>query len=340
MAKYGALIIGPGWVAGEHIKGLAKDPRTEIRAIAGMVPEDRHRAEGYAQQYSLNADYYEDWTAALKRDDIDLVHICTINHMHYEQTLAAIQAGKHVMVEKPLCLTLDQLRTLADAEASYGVHTHVGHVCRFYPAIVGLKNYLDSGAIGDVFYAEADYWHEIIGPWKVTPETGGSALLMGGCHAVDIVRWMVGEQHDVEEVSAFSRPAAWRTDFQYDPTIALLAKFSNGAIGRVSTSLECNMPYVFHMQVNGTKGALRNNGLYSSEMFPGSTGFSAVPAVYPDDWNVAHHPFPEEISYFIDSVENDTPGMLRINAAAKTYELVFAAELAAKEHAVIKLPLL
>ena len=183
-------------------------------------------------------------------------------------------------------------------------------------------------------------WHEIVGPWKVDPKTGGSALLMGGCHAVDIVRWMIGEQHNVVEVAAFSTQAAWRKDFKYDPTIAFLARFDNGAIGRVSTSLECNMPYVFHLQVNGTDGTLRNNGLFSRTMFPGSTDFTPVKAVYPDDGNVTHHPFPEEVSYFIDSIDRGVPGMLSIGAAARTYELVFAAELAARERRVVKLPLL
>jgi len=338
MTTYGALVIGPGWVAGEHIRGLCLDPDTEVRAIAGMIDEDRPRARRYMEQYEFQADYVDDWQKAVARDDIDLVHVCTINHQHYEQTLAAIEAGKHVLVEKPLCLTLEQLHRLVRAENEHGVKTHVGHVCRFYPAIVGLKNFLDTGGIGEVFYAESDYWHEIVGAWKVKCDTGGSALLMGGCHSVDMVRWMIGEQNEPVEVSAFSRPAARRGDFEYDPTIAMVIRFDNGAIGRVSTSLECNMPYVFHLQVNGTKGCIRNNGLHS-EMFGKSDGFMAMQSTYPDDWNVQHHPFAEEVSYFIDCLKHDRPSMLSVSAAAKTYELIFAAEMAAREHEVIKLPL-
>jgi predicted dehydrogenase len=303
-----------------------------------MIPEDRNRATQYMEQYDFQAEYVDDWQKAVTRDDIEIVHVCTINHQHYEQTLAAIEAGKHVVVEKPLCLTLEQLRRLVQSENQYKVRTHVGHVCRFYPAIVGLKNYLDSGNLGEVFYAESDYWHEIVGAWKVKIATGGSALLMGGCHSVDMVRWMIGEQHEAVEVSAFSRRAAWRSDFEYDPTIAMVIRFSNGALGRASTSLECNMPYVFHLQVNGTKGCIRNNGLYS-EAFPQSSNFMSLRSTYPDDWNVQHHPFGDEVSYFVDCLENDRESMLSIGAAAKTYELIFAAELAAREHSVVKLPL-
>lgn len=340
MAQYGAMVIGPGWVAGEHVKGYCQDPRTEIRAIVGCVPEDRARARAYMDRHGFEADYVEDLDQALKRDDIQIASVCTINCMHYEQTLACIQAGKNVLCEKPLCFRLEEVRDLVAAEKKHGVKTQVGHVVRWYPAVVGLKNFIDSGGIGEVFYVEADYWHDIHGEWKVARKTGGSALTMGGIHAVDLIRWMAGEEHDVVEVAAFSEKAAWRPEFEYDPTIALICKFANGVIGRVSTSLECNMPYVFHLQVNGSKGCIRNNGIYSTSMFPNAKGFMSIPATYPDDWNVSHHPFPEEVSYFIDCVANDTESHVSIRRASKTYELVFAAELAAAEGRVVKLPLL
>ena len=98
------------------------------------------------------------------------------------------------------------------------------------------------------------------------------------------------------------------------------------------------MPYVFHMQVNGTKGTVRNNGVYS-EMFPNSSDFTRLSATYPDDWNVAHHPFPEEVSHLIDCIEQDTESMLSIPRAFRTYELVFAAEQSAAQGKVVTLPL-
>ena len=338
MARLRVLLVGPGWVAGEHIRAYCANPNTEIGAIVGMVPEDEARARGYMAECGFDCDYTQDFERAVKRDDIDIVAVCTINYMHYSQSLAAIQAGKHTFVEKPLCHTLEEARTLRAAAQEHGVKTHVGHVCRWYPAIAGLKNFVDGGGIGDIFYGEVDYWHEIIGAWKVKPETGGSALLMGGCHAVDILRWFVGEEKKATEVCAFSNQARWRTDYGYDPTIAFIVKFDNGAVGKVATCLEANMPYVFHLQMNGTKGTIRNNGIFS-EMFPSAKGFAQIPADYPDDWNVAHHPFPEEVSYFVDCVLNNTESMLSFPNAYPTYELAFAAELSAREDSIVKLPL-
>ena len=338
MSKLGVMIVGPGWVAGQHIMSYVQNPATEIRVIVGVVPEDRKRAEGYMDQYDFQCDYTEDFERALERSDVDIVAVCTINHLHYSQALAAIEAGKHTFVEKPLCFNLSELRALTEAVEKRAVTTHVGHVIRYYPAVVGLHNYLTAGGIGEIFYCECDYWHEIVGEWKVTLETGGSALLMGGCHSVDMVRWLVGEHVEVEEVFAYSTRASRRKDFEYDPNVYCMLRFENGVIGKVGTSLECNMPYVFHCQVNGTKGTIRNNGIFS-EQFPGLDEFVSLPSQYPDDWNVSHHPFPEEVADFVDCINRGTEPELSIPRAAKTYEVIFAAELSAREGRPIRLPL-
>jgi predicted dehydrogenase len=303
-----------------------------------MVPEDKSRARSYMDQYGFACDYTEDYLEALKRDDIDIVAVCTINHLHYRQSLAAIEAGKHTFVEKPLCFCLEELRNLVRAAEGKDVQTHVGHVIRYYPAIVGLKNFLSGGGIGDVSYCECDYWHEIVGDWKTTFETGGSALLMGGCHSADMLRWLVGEEIEVVEVFAYSSEPSRRKDFEYHPNVYVLVKFENGVIGKVGTSLECNMPYVFHLQVNGTRGTIRNNGIFSED-FPELKDFVSLTSQYPDDWNVSHHPFPEEVNDFVGCILEEREPGLSIPRAAKTYELIFAAEQSAREGRAVQLPL-
>jgi len=338
MSELGVMIVGPGWVAGQHIMSYVRNPHTTIKAIAGVLPEDRARAQAYMDQYGFSCEYTEDFDAALSRDDIDVVAVCTINHLHYRQALSAVEAGKHTFVEKPLCFNLDELRTLVGRVEAQGVQTHVGHVIRYYPAIVGLQNFLASGGIGEVSYCECDYWHEMMGEWKAATKTGGSALLMGGCHSVDMVRWLVGEEVEAEEVFAYSTKPSRRTDFEYDPNVYFMIKFANGVIGKVGTSLECNMPYVFHLQVNGTKGTIRNNGIFADQ-FPDLNSFVSLPSQYPDDWNVSHHPFPEEVNDFVSCILEKREAELSIPNAAKTYEVIFAAEASAREGRPIKLPL-
>jgi predicted dehydrogenase len=289
-------------------------------------------------RYGFECEYTDDYETALARNDIDIVAVCTINHLHYRQSLAAIESGKHTFVEKPLCFNLQELRTLVSKVEEMKVRTHVGHVIRYYPAIIGLRNFLAGGGIGDVSYCECDYWHEIIGEWKTTFETGGSALLMGGCHSVDMVRWLVGEETEVKEVFAYTSSPSRRKDFEYEPNVYFLMKFANGVVGKVGTSLECNMPYVFHLQVNGTKGTIRNNGIFSDQ-FPELKDFVSLPSQYPDDWNVSHHPFPEEVNDFVNCILENRDPDLSIPRAAKTYEVIFAAEQSAREGRPVKLPL-
>jgi predicted dehydrogenase len=236
-----------------------------------------------------------------------------------------------------MCFSQQESIRLTQEAASRKLHTQVGHVVRFYPAIQSLYSLVSSGDLGEVFYCESGYWHEIIGAWKARIETGGSALLMGGCHSVDIVRWILGEENQIAEVFAYATPARRRLDFEYPPTVSVQMQYENGSIGKVSTCLESRMPYVFHLQANGTKGSIRNNGFFS-DRFP-AKGFSRIEADYPDDWEVSHHPFPEEIDYFVQCILDNQQSELSFENARKTYEVIFAAEESLESNRPIRLPL-
>ena len=119
-------------------------------------------------------------------------------------------------------------------------------------------------------------------------------------------------------------------------TIALI-RFEGGATGRVGVSVEAEMPYVFHLQVNGTKGAIRQKGVYSPELYPGAKDFVSLPESYPDDWNVAGHPFGAEIDDFVEAVCSGRPGQLDFAHARKTYDLLFAIERAAAQNSTVAL---
>lgn len=337
--KLGVMIIGPGWVAGEHIKGYLANPHTELKVMAGVVKEDEARAKEYMKKLNFQCDYTDNYEKVLNREDIDIVSICTINHLHYEETLASIQAGKHTFTEKPLALKLKEVRNLIRQAKKNRVKTQVGHIVRFYPAIQKMKDYIRSNLIGEPFYGESDYWHEISGGWKVKVKTAGSALLMGGVHGIDTLRFLLGEEKEAEQVFAYSKEATRRSDFEYHPTVSLLIKFKDGSIGKVSTSLESAMPYTFHLQVCGTKGTIRNKNFYSTKVSSETDKFTPIQADYPDDWNVSRHPFNEEISYFIDSIVNNRPSELSFEKAYPTYEIIFAAEESIRLNKPVKLPL-
>ncbi|MCK5844662.1 MAG: Gfo/Idh/MocA family oxidoreductase [Victivallales bacterium] len=340
MKKLGVLVLGPGWVAGEHIKGYCENENSEIRSIVGTLPKDRDAAADYMEKFGFKADYSEDFEKELERDDIDMVSICLINNLHYANAMKAINAGKHVLVEKPLCFTIEELKDLKAAAEEKGVKTMVGHVARWYPAVANAHKLVDDDKLGEIFYGESDYWHEVHGEWKCKTETSGSSLLMGGCHSVDLLRWFMGVEREVVEVYAYSNGPYRRKDFDFDPNISGILKFKDGGIGKVGSSLETSMPYVLHYQFMGTDGCVRNNQYFLSEWGDKKdVGFKTIEGRTADDPDVAHHPFPEEVGYFVNCVANDIEPELSIANSYHTYEIVFAMTESAKTGKPVQLPM-
>ena len=333
----GVIVVSPGWVAGEHIRAFHHNPHTHLAAMVVSRESERRRAEQYQKRFGFECRVTEDYDDALAMEETGIVTVCSINCFHYRHTLAALEAGKHVLVEKPMALKPEEVTHLCNAARRAEVATMVGHVVRYYPAIKALHKLVAGGQLGEVFHVECDYWHEIAPGWKSEAETAGGALAQGGIHAVDLLRHMMGENKKVTRVSAAWSGPFRRKDFTYKPNVSALVGFEDGSIGRVGTSLEVEMPYVFHLQVNGTRGTLRENSVYAPELFPAEKRFVEMQAQYPDDWDVAGHPFAEEVDDFVESVRSGTPNSLDFRHASATYELVFAIERAAGENSTVTL---
>lgn len=328
MKKLGVLIIGPGWVAGEHIKAYVRNPHTEVRAIAPArhSASQRERAGAYIRRFGLKACRVEpDWRAALAKPDIHIVSVCSISLHHYEQALAALKAKKHLLLEKPVCFTLKELKALARAYKSARVRMSVCHILRYYPAVRKLHTLFKAGTIGAPCYLEADYWHEVTGAWKCKKRTAGSSLLMGGCHAVDMVYHFLGFDKTPAEIKAFAVRPFRRRDFDYPPTVSALIRFKSGETAKVGTSLESAQPYQFHLQVMGARGVIRDNAI-SVLKNGGKTRPVRVPGTYADDGDVAHHPFGFLIDGFVRAVTHGRPAPSGFRQAFHTYKTIFAME--------------
>lgn len=130
--------------------------------------------------------------------------------------------------------------------------------------------YTRDGTLGRLFYAEADYWHRTlprpVGAWSHRQAVVGSSLLSAGCHAVDALRWLVGE---IVEVHGYSARPATGSKYEFESNIVATLKFENGAIGKVSSILECQTPYVFNVRLLGDDGTALNDQVFSPGRFPG-----------------------------------------------------------------------
>jgi predicted dehydrogenase len=277
----------------------------------------------------------------VERKDIDIIVITSPHHLHNEAAVAAAKAGKHVICEKPIGMNLAEITKLRDTVKNAGVQFQSGLVLRWNPYIMNLKHLVESGHLGDLFYIESDYCHEL-GPWWNGFTWGGndrsggpSASLVAGIHAVDLARHICGE---VKEVHAFS---TWghRRDFGYPPTYAATLKFENGAVGKTSCSFEIMSPYDMNFIVHGSKGSVRNENFFMKEMFPGQTGWQAFETVMPDSGAVSHHPFKGLVDDFFDALVKGHLSTLNIDEMFKTHELCLAIDRSIETGDSVKLPL-
>ena len=337
--KLGVAIHGAGSVAYAHAASWRKNPFAEIVSVSSRSKESARRL---VEKLDLRCRLHERLEDVLEDERVDILNISGPNQVHAEQGIAAAEAGKHILIEKPMVLSMEQNRALRDAVAKAGVKSVVSFVLRWNPLFDNLKSLLASKAIGDLFYVEVDYWHGI-GPWYTgwewahTKKTGGSAMLLGGCHAVDAVRWFAGDE--VVEVSAFANNP--KGLYEYAANVVAVLKFRRGAIGKTSVLLDCEMPYAFNIDLIGTEGALRDNRVWCKKLFPGQTTWAAVPTILPDSGAVEHHPFDAQINHLVDCIRTGRESHCSIADAYHTHELCMAIDRSIAEGGgrTVRLPL-
>src|SRR3972149_8824882 len=148
MRQLGAAIIGCGWVAGEYVKAFVNDRRSEVRAL---VSRNRANAERYKSQYGLQCAVETDAAVMLARDDIDIVVVSTPHNVHTEYVVAAPAAGKHLIVEKPVALTVEDVKRQREAVERSGVKTLVGFVLHWNPLLMTIYKLIEQGTFGEIF---------------------------------------------------------------------------------------------------------------------------------------------------------------------------------------------
>jgi len=336
--KLGVAIHGAGWVAAEYLKAFSRNPKVAVRVVSSRREES---ARARLAEAGIQADVETDYERVLRRKDVDVVAICTPSDRHAAEAIAGAQAGKHMVVEKPVAMDVESLRAMRDAVRRAGVKTVVGFVLRWHPYFRTIKALIADGALGEIFLAETGYYSQI-GPWYSgfewarTRAQGGSNLLFAGCHAVDALRWFAG---DVAEVSAFEtrgHDAAW----EYAPTIAATMKLASGGVAVLTSSFEVPVPYTFPVQLHGTKGAFRDGRLFSKEKLPGQTDWMTVPTLALGNADVSFFPFGELVDHFVTCIQTGVESHCNLEDAAKSHEVCLAADRSAAEGGrPVKLPL-
>ena len=286
----------------------------EVVAVASPTPGN---AEKFARQHGIRA-AYTDYREMLRDRDVELISITAPNRLHAQITIEAAAAGKHVVCEKPLCITLEEADAMIEACDHAGVLLLYAEELFFAPKYVKAKQMADEGAFGKVHLVKQGEKHN--GPhsdwfWDVN-QSGGGALMDLGCHGIAFCWWFLGKP-EVKSVYAqlSTQTNAHRT--QGDDEAITIIKFANGAIGMVENSWNRPGGMDDSIEVFGDKGQtyadmLMGNALptYSEVGFgyavekAGSTKGWTYP-VFEEHWNYG---FPQEMRHFARCVRGkETP---------------------------------
>lgn len=244
-------IIGAGVIGRTHAAAFRE---MEDAELVGVL--DRHLPSARTLAADFGCPAFDSLHRFLDVPEMDVVTICTPSGNHLEPALAAVEAGKHLIVEKPLEITLERCDAMIEAAAQKGVHLTGVFQSRFHEAPKLLKQAVDQGrfgrlSLGDAYvkwFRDQDYYGGGRGTWKLD---GGGALMIQSIHVIDMINWLIGP---IESVFAFSDTLGHHGIEVEDTAVAAL-RFANGAMG-VIEGTTCAYPgFLKKVEISGTHGS-------------------------------------------------------------------------------------
>lgn len=192
-----AAVIGTGFIGPAHVEALRRVPGVEVVAIGSNEPD---RAHAIAERFGIPR-VYDGWEPVTDDRDIEVVHNCTPNNLHYTINKAAIRAGKHIVSEKPLTLTSSESGELVRLARKAGIVHAVNYNYRFYPLIQHARAMAQSGALGEICLVHGHYlqdwlYYDTDYNWRVEPDVSGVSRAVAdiGTHWCDLVQFITGEK--------------------------------------------------------------------------------------------------------------------------------------------------
>ncbi len=333
MKKYNVGIVGYGWAATAHIPAINA---TSLGQVTAVCSSRRLDAAALSAQYGGRISVYNDLDEMLANPDVHVVSLCGFPTQRLDQVKRATRAGKHLILEKPLCLSLKELRAMQQAVKRAGVKTCVCFELRYSSQFQVTKTVLDRGLLGHVHYGEVDYYHGI-GPWYTEfrwcqrKAEGGSSLLEAGCHAMDAL--LLCMSSEVVEVMSYDTRSKSKifAPYEYPSTSVTILKFKNGAAGKCASVIDCLQPYYFHTHLVGSKGSLLDTKFHSSELGTNKATWSALAMKLVDSGDVSDHPYQAQFEAFFNALDQGKAMPLTsLDEAAISHEVVFAADRSAE----------
>lgn len=334
MKKYNVGVIGYGWAAGAHIDAINATDKAQVTAVYSSRKLDEAEV---SKKHGGSIKTYTELDKMLADDSIHVVDITSYPSQHSAQAIAAANAKKHIILEKPMANTLQECRDIVAAAEKNKVKGCVCFECRFSNQFTVTNSVIKEGLLGDLHYAEVDYYHGI-GPWygqfrwNTGKKDGGSALLTAGCHALDSLLMFMGtEVESVTSLSTKSHSAIFKP-YEYDTTSVTIIHFKGGKVGKCAAVVDCLQPYYFHTHLVGSQGSLLDDKFHSNKLHTNKHQWSKLSMKMLDSGDVSDHPYQSQFQSFFDSLESgkDMP-LTSFKESFKSFEVIFAADKSAAE---------
>ncbi|MBE6571890.1 MAG: Gfo/Idh/MocA family oxidoreductase [Ruminococcaceae bacterium] len=336
-------IIGTGWIADSHAEVYVKQPDVEIVALADLIPG---KAEAFKNKWNMEGTrVYEGENAHLKMleaEKLDAVSVCTYNRAHTVCTIDSLKHGLDVMLEKPMCVTMDEAVAIRKAEKETGKFVTIGFQPRYSPRFMQMKEIVQSGVLGKLYYVQACTncrRHGIPTPFGTTfieDKTAGlGALADIGCYSLDLVMNTIGYPKPLtvtgHKCDFFGKNPEYYKNPDH-PEYAELFSVDDFASGYVRLEggiiLDFRIAWAMHMDtmgdtiILGTKAGLRIPGDGSELIVYSDMGNNRVKTVIPAAPEVPYTPFEGKLRAFIEAVKTGGPAPIPTSEIIKNQAII------------------
>lgn len=323
MKKLKVAVIGVGNISYWHIIHYIANPRTELVAFCDINPETlKRRGEEFGVK-ALFSDYRE---MLEKMPEIDLVSVCTWNNAHAPAAIAALEAGKHVLCEKPMAMNAGQAEQMKRAAEKSGKILQVGFVRRFGRDAAVIRDFAERGDLGELYFARASYVRRNGNPggwFGDKSRSGGGPLIDLGVHVIDLVRYLMGNPRPVSVYGATFRKLGNRSNIKsprgYLATVtarddvcdvedlaAALIRFEGGAVLDVQAGFSLNLGKdETNIELFGTKGGVKLDPEF--RLYTEMNDYLADVSLAAETSFDFEAAFRAEIDSFVDAVADSSP---------------------------------
>ncbi|GAE91978.1 oxidoreductase [Gracilibacillus boraciitolerans JCM 21714] len=338
-------IVGTGAICPSHIKGYLTFPgKCRIVALCDIYPD---KAERLKEEFLLDVSIYDNYQDLLKNEDVDLISICTPPYTHSEIAIGSLNAGKHVLVEKPMASSLEECDSMNEAAKKNQKLLSVIAQNRFTTPMMNLKNVLDTELIGNILHTQVDsYWwrgHSYYDLWwrGTWEKEGGGCTLNHAVHHIDIFQWMRGIPTEVTAV--ISNTAHDNAEVE-DISIAI-ARYADGSLAQITSSVihhgeeqqlifqgekaRVSVPWKVKASVSKENGFPEENSELEQKLTD----------VYENQSALVYEGHPGQINNMINAINNKEPLLVDGIQGRQTLELITAIYQSANLKQTVSLPL-